>query len=107
MQWLANPPAGMRPLKLKVGIHAGPSIAVTLNDRLDYFGCTVNMAARLEGLSTGEDVVISNIVYADPEVAELLSSPDCNLTADTFDQMLKGFDEESFMLWRIRAKDEG
>ncbi|MBD0371258.1 MAG: hypothetical protein ICV60_10520 [Pyrinomonadaceae bacterium] len=99
---LANPPAGMRPLRLKVGIHAGPSIAVTLNERLDYFGCTVNMAARLEGLSTGEDVVISSAVHADPEVAEMLASPDCNLTATPFDQMLKGFDEESFMLWRIR-----
>jgi class 3 adenylate cyclase len=104
---LANPPAGMRPLKLKVGIHAGPSIAVTLNERLDYFGCTVNMAARLEGLSTGEDVVISSTVHADPEVAELLASEDCNLTATPFEKMLKGFDEESFMLWRVKAKDEG
>jgi class 3 adenylate cyclase len=106
---LANPPAGMRPLKLKVGIHAGPSIAVTLNERLDYFGCTVNMAARLEGLSTGEDVVISSTVHADPEVAELLASEDCNLRAAPFEQMLKGFDEESFTLWRIKEgmKDDG
>jgi class 3 adenylate cyclase len=65
------------------------------------------MAARLEGLSTGEDVVISSTVYADPEVAELLASPDCKLTATTFDQMLKGFDEESFMLWRVKSSDEG
>jgi class 3 adenylate cyclase len=101
---LANPAPGMRPLKLKVGIHAGPSIAVTLNERLDYFGCTVNMAARLEGLSTGEDVVISSTVHADPEVAELLASPDCELTATPFEKMLKGFDEESFMLWRIKSK---
>jgi class 3 adenylate cyclase len=104
---LANPPAGMRPLKLKVGIHAGPSIAVTLNERLDYFGCTVNLAARLEGLSTGEDVVISSTVYADPEVAELLANPGSNLTAVSFEKMLKGFDEESFMLWRIKSREEG
>lgn len=104
---LANPPAGMRPLKLKVGIHSGPSIAVTLNERLDYFGCTVNMAARLEGLSTGEDVVISSIVHADPEVSEMLESPDGDLAAAPFDQMLKGFEEESFMLWRIKTRDEG
>ena len=103
---LGSPPAGMRPLKLKVGIHAGPSIAVTLNERLDYFGCTVNMAARLEGLSTGEDVVISSAVHADPEVAELLESPGCALTATPFEKMLKGFDEESFMLWRIKAGNE-
>ncbi|HEV2914738.1 MAG TPA: DUF5939 domain-containing protein [Pyrinomonadaceae bacterium] len=91
----------VRPLMLKVGIHSGPCIAVTLNDRLDYFGCTVNMAARLEGLSTGGDVVISEAVHADPEVAEMLSSPSCDLTAEPFEVMLKGFDEERFELWRI------
>ena len=32
-------------LVLKLGVHAGPSVVVTLNDRLDYFGSTVNMAA--------------------------------------------------------------
>jgi class 3 adenylate cyclase len=104
---LANPRAGMRPLKLKVGIHSGPSIAVTLNDRLDYFGCTVNMAARLEGLSTGEDIVISAAVYADPEVLEMLNEQDSQLTAMPFEMMLKGFDEENFELWRIAPKGGG
>jgi class 3 adenylate cyclase len=98
---LAAPPDGMRPLMLKVGIHSGPCIAVTLNDRLDYFGCTVNMAARLEGLSTGGDVVISDAVHSDPEVAEMLLSPSSDLTAEPFEVMLKGFDEERFGLWRI------
>ncbi|HET6669040.1 MAG TPA: DUF5939 domain-containing protein, partial [Pyrinomonadaceae bacterium] len=60
---LAVPPEGTAPLTLKAGIHIGPCIAVTLNERLDYFGSTVNMAARLEGLSTGNDVVISAAVY--------------------------------------------
>ena len=48
-QRLASPPEGMAPLTLKAGLHVGPCIAVTLNDRLDYFGTTVNLAARLEG----------------------------------------------------------
>ena len=30
---------------------------VNLNDRLDYFGSTVNMAARLQGQSEGGDIV--------------------------------------------------
>ncbi|HLA45756.1 MAG TPA: DUF5939 domain-containing protein [Aggregatilineales bacterium] len=46
-----------QPLTLKVGLHQGPCIAVNLNDRLDYFGSTVNIAARLEGQSRGDDVV--------------------------------------------------
>lgn len=99
---LAQPPPGARPLLLKVGIHAGPCIAVTLNGRLDYFGCTVNMAARLEGLSSGGDVVISSAVHADPEVAEMIYGPEAELAATQFEVMLKGFDEEQFELWRVR-----
>ena len=42
---------------VKLGLHCGPCIAVTLNDRLDYFGRTVNLAARLQGESRGGDIV--------------------------------------------------
>jgi class 3 adenylate cyclase len=91
----------MSPLTLKAGVHTGPCIAVTLNDRLDYFGSTVNLAARLEGQSTGDDVVISTAVYSDPEVRELLSDPNEGLSATRFEMPLKGFDREQFELWRI------
>jgi class 3 adenylate cyclase len=100
-QRLASPPAGMQPLRLKAGLHTGPCIAVTLNDRLDYFGSTVNMAARLEGQSTGDDVVISSAVYSDPQVRDLLGDPDEGFSATRFEMPLKGFDEEQFELWRI------
>jgi adenylate cyclase len=101
---LAAPPDGMPPLTLKAGIHEGPCIAVTLNDRLDYFGSTVNMAARLEALSTGDDVVISHAIYDDAEVRELMRAE--NLQAVPFEIMLKGFDEERFELWRVRKKKD-
>ena len=45
-------------LVLKLGVHVGPSVVVNLNDRLDYFGSTVNMAARLQGQSQGGDIVL-------------------------------------------------
>lgn len=102
-RWLANPPEGVMPLKLKAGLHTGPCIAVTLNDRLDYFGSTVNMAARLEGLSTGGDVIISRSVYEDRQVRELLESQ--GLTAVEFEAMLKGFEDEAH-LWRVSSKQE-
>jgi class 3 adenylate cyclase len=86
-------------LTLKAGIHSGPCIAVTLNDRLDYFGSTVNMAARLESLSTGNDVIISRALYNDPEVREFLA--DENLQATPFEMLLKGFQDEQFELWRV------
>ena len=77
-----------RPLAIKVGLHEGPCIAVTLNGRLDYFGTTVNMAARLQGQSQGGDIVLSEAVAEDPAVAALLTTLDCHRETTT----LKGFD---------------
>ena len=39
--------AAVAPLQLRVGMHRGPCIAVRANDRLDYFGATVNLASRV------------------------------------------------------------
>ncbi|TWT02910.1 adenylate/guanylate cyclase domain-containing protein [Reyranella sp. CPCC 100927] len=60
-------------LVVKIGLHMGPSIAVNLNDRLDYFGTTVNMAARLQGQSLGGDIVLSRAVADDPAVRPVLA----------------------------------
>ncbi|HEX8560349.1 MAG TPA: DUF5939 domain-containing protein [Pyrinomonadaceae bacterium] len=101
---LAAPPAGARPLTLKAGLHAGPCIAVTLNGRLDYFGSHVNIAARLEPLSTGGDCVVTADVRRDPEVAALLADPAAGLAAEPSEAALKGFDDERFELWRVKMK---
>ena len=98
---LAEPADGSSPLQLKAGLHTGPCIAVTLNDRLDYFGSTVNMAARLEGLSCGSDVIISRSVFEDAKVRELIETE--GLSAEEFDMALKGFDER-FALWRVSRR---
>ena len=98
-QLLAAPGPDTLPLTLKAGIHTGPCIAVTLNDRLDYFGTTVNLAARLEGLSTGEDVIISRALYNDPEVESFIRSE--GLTVTPFEMKLKGFENEAFELLRV------
>jgi len=104
-QRLASPPDGMQPLALKGGLHTGPCIVVTLNDRLDYFGSTVNLAARLEGQSTGNDIVVSSAVYSDPEVRELLNDPRNGFVSTRFEMPLKGFAEERFELWRVACTE--
>src|ERR1041385_1370676 len=101
-QALAEPSDGSRPLQLKAGLNTGPCIAVTLNDRLDYFGSTVNMAARLEGLSSGSDVIISRTVFEDARVQELIESED--LVTGQIDMLLKGFEDERFELWRVSRR---
>ena len=96
---LAQPNGAGTPLQLKAGLHTGPCIAVTLNDRLDYFGSTVNLAARLEALSSGNDVIVSRAVFEDTQVRELIDSK--RLLASEFDMTLKGFENERFALWRV------
>jgi class 3 adenylate cyclase len=76
-------------LVLKLGVHAGPSVVVTMNDRLDYFGSTVNMAARLQGQSKGGDIVLSRTVADDPAVQPLLTG----VPAGEESVALKGFSD--------------
>ncbi|TMJ96538.1 MAG: adenylate/guanylate cyclase domain-containing protein [Actinobacteria bacterium] len=101
---LASPSAGKRPLLLKAGMHSGPCIAITQNERLDYFGSTVNVAARLVDLSSGSDVVVSEAVLEDPEVAAELAGS--GMGAEPFEATLKGLEGERFALFRLTAPVE-
>lgn len=65
-------PAGQQ-LAIKLGVHAGPVLAVTLHDRRDYFGEVVNLAAQLRDLSRGGELVVSQSVAEDRLVAPLLA----------------------------------
>jgi class 3 adenylate cyclase len=87
-----------RPLALKVGIHTGHCIAVRQNGVLDYFGSTVNLAARLVSLSVGDDLVVSDVVLGDPEVAALALPAE-----EIVGQLLKGFEDRPLSLWRVRG----
>ena len=61
-------------LLLKIGIHEGPCLAVLLNDRQDYFGRTVNIAARVQGLATSRSIFATNRVVTDSEASKLLQA---------------------------------
>ena len=61
-------------LMLKVGLHIGPCLVVTLNERLDYFGQTVNLAARLSGLAQGNDVILSHAILDEAKTRALAES---------------------------------
>ena len=57
---------------LKIGIHEGPCLAVILNDSQDYFGRTVNMAARVQGLASSRAIFVTAPVVADARAAKIL-----------------------------------
>ena len=68
-----NRTSGKDPITIKLGLHLGRCIAVTLNGRLDYYGAAANKAARLEGQSLGGDIVISDDFAKDPGLTEILA----------------------------------
>ena len=90
------------PLRLKLGLHTGAAIAVTLNERLDYFGTTVNIASRLEGQAQGDDLIISDDVMRLATVQRVLGENEVQV--ETFKTQLKGFVNEEFQLYRIRLR---
>jgi class 3 adenylate cyclase len=59
-------------LLLKIGIHEGPCLAVTLNDRQDYFGQTVNIASRVQGLASSQSIYVTQPVIEDKKTAHIL-----------------------------------
>jgi class 3 adenylate cyclase len=67
-----NAKRGTRDLVVKIGIHEGPCLAVMLNERQDYFGQTVNIAARVQSLSTSQEIHITGPVIEAPAVAAIL-----------------------------------
>jgi class 3 adenylate cyclase len=69
-----NDDQGGRPVSLKIGIHHGAAIAVTLNDELDYFGQTVNIASRVQEMADAAEIWITEAVWRYPGVQALLET---------------------------------
>jgi class 3 adenylate cyclase len=67
-----NEQRGGKDLVVKIGIHEGPCLAVMLNERQDYFGQTVNIAARVQSLSTSQEIHVTAPVIDAPAVATIL-----------------------------------
>ncbi|MGY8678974.1 adenylate/guanylate cyclase domain-containing protein [Bradyrhizobium sp. UFLA05-153] len=67
-----NKKRGSADLVLKIGIHEGPCLAVMLNERQDYFGRTVNIAARVQSVSMAQEIHITGPVLDAPAVARIL-----------------------------------
>ncbi|WP_456277274.1 adenylate/guanylate cyclase domain-containing protein [Bacillus sp. AK128] len=86
---------------LKIGLYSGPAIAVNLNERLDYFGRTVNNAARIQGQSSGNDIVFSQEYLDRPAIKTILNEED--ITLEHFQARLRGV-ADSLNLVRLQFK---
>ena len=67
-----NQERGEHQIFLKAGVHRGYAIAVTLNDQLDYFGQTVNIAARVQNLANADEIYVTEEVYGHEGVRDAL-----------------------------------
>lgn len=68
------------PIRIRVSLHAGPCIAVQLNTSIDFFGNTVNLAAKLQSLAETGQVALSRALYEAPGVAEHLAARGARLS---------------------------
>ena len=90
--------------KLKAGIHYGDCTAVNLNGRTDYFGTTVNIAARLVDVAKEKEIIISEAMYNHPDVKLYLNKQKEKLFQKEDKIELKGFDDEEFKVKQIRLE---
>ena len=92
---------GDTPVVLKIGLHEGPAVAVNAGDVLDYFGTSVNLAARVESLSRGGDIVVSDSVMraveGSKEMEAIAGKP------EKLESPVKGF-PQPILAWRIMPK---
>lgn len=89
---------------VRVGIHQGPCVAVTANERLDYFGTTVNIASRVEHEARGGEVAATADVCESPDAQPVLAA--ANVRAEQTVAYLKGI-EEPVRLYRLALPDDG
>ena len=83
---------GREDLLLKIGVHEGPCIAVTMNERQDYFGQTVNIASRVQGLANSQSIFATGAVVDDTKTAGLLKEK--ALTPKSHNVSLRGIERE-------------
>lgn len=79
-------------LILKIGVHEGPCIAVNMNERQDYFGQTVNIASRVQGLANAQSIFVTDPIVTDTKTVQLLDK--ASLSPQPYDVVLRGIDQK-------------
>ncbi len=69
-----HPSRADTPIRLRISLNTGPCIAVRLNANADFFGGTVNLAAKLQAMAGGHQIAMSEATYRSAGVAEFLAS---------------------------------
>jgi class 3 adenylate cyclase len=100
-QLSASQPGSPNPLLLKCSLHVGPCLAVNANDKLDFFGTTVNLAARMVECCQGGDLTVSDEFYLRPETVRFIQQGGHDPQPEEI--RLHGFDAPR-RVWRIKMQ---
>ncbi len=71
------------PIRVRISLNHGPCIAVNLNSNIDYFGTTVNLAAKLQRCAEAGDIAMSRTVVDAAGVQDYLRPAKSHLEALT------------------------
>jgi class 3 adenylate cyclase len=87
------------PMVLRIGLHSGPAVAINANQRLDYFGRTVNLAARIQRQAHGGEIALVAALWDEPAIRALAHEK--GALAERFDAQLPGIEGavELVRLW--------
>ncbi|GBF49898.1 adenylate/guanylate cyclase [Leptospira ryugenii] len=66
-------------IRIRVSIHSGNCLAVNLDSNIDYFGNTVNYAAKMQGVTGSGEVSISETVFRDNSIRNYLKEKEMKL----------------------------
>jgi adenylate cyclase len=86
-------------MDLKIGLHHGPALVVNSNDRLDYFGRTVNIASRVASTAPQGYFVMTGDMWEFASVQRLLIEAQADLTR--IETVLRGVDQK-FALVQVK-----
>jgi len=107
-----NERRGSEDLALNIGVHEGPCLAVVLDDRQDYFGQTVNIAARVQDLAEPSAVLATKPVVESAGVTQLVADLGYRMTSKhlSLRGVSKAFEvfeiceRESYVAQRVRVR---
>jgi class 3 adenylate cyclase len=88
-------------MQARVAIHQGPCFMIRLNDILDFFGTTVNLASRLQNQCEGGHLAISAQMFDDLGVRKAMKKQ--RVVAEQDVRNFKGFDCQ-FEVYKIRFR---
>ncbi len=76
---------------------------MTLNERVDYFGTTVNIAARVQDLSDGRDVMASGSIFGERNALDYLREK--GWLSESFTTSLKG-PKSSYEVHKLHSRGD-